>query len=72
MTDKVPPEVDPDECSNKFSEYFQFISVLGSGAFGVVVAAQDKKNEKAIYAVKVILTFTKIKPTSLFLRTFRS
>ncbi len=53
MNVKLPPEIDPEDISNKFSEYFNFISVLGSGAFGVVVAAADKKHGNVVRAVKV-------------------
>ena len=54
MSEKIPPEVDPEDNTNKFCEYFKFISVLGSGAFGVVVAAEDRKHENIVCAVKVI------------------
>lgn len=53
MNVKLPPEIDPEDSSNKFSDHFNFISVLGNGAFGVVVAAEDKKHGNAVRAVKV-------------------
>lgn len=54
MNKKIP-EIDPENGSNKFSEYFNFVSVLGDGAFGIVVAAEDKKFGNSVHAVKVIL-----------------
>ena len=45
-------ELDSDEFSNKFSDYFEFKAILGKGAFGVVISAIKKTDNKE-YAVKV-------------------
>lgn len=45
-------ELDSEEFSNKFSDYFEFKAILGKGAFGVVISA-IKKTDNREYAVKV-------------------
>ena len=58
--DQSLPDLDTDDYSQKFSDYFTFVSVLGNGAFGLVVEARDKQNQNVICAVKVtqILCFS--------------
>lgn len=60
-----PEELDSEEYDNKFSDYFEYKSVVGKGAFGVVVSAISKADDKE-YAVKV--TFSAI----ILLTTIRS
>ena len=45
-------DLDEGDRNQKFSQHFDFRSVLGNGAFGLVVAATDKKTG-ALHAVKV-------------------
>ena len=46
------PNLDEGELTQKFSHHFDFVSVLGNGSFGLVVAATDKKTRELL-AVKV-------------------
>lgn len=36
-----------------FSDYFDFIEVIGEGAYGVVVSARDKEHKNNLVAIKV-------------------
>ena len=45
-------DLDSEDYDTKFSDYFEYKSVVGKGAFGVVVSAISKADEKE-YAVKV-------------------
>ena len=50
---ETAPDLDQDDRQPKFSDHFKYVSVLGNGAFGTVVAAQDKKHGNKLCAVKV-------------------
>ena len=56
-------DLDEGERNQKFSQYFEFKSVLGNGAFGLVVAANEKKTGKLL-AVKVLLKSPSLFPFS--------
>lgn len=45
-------DLDSEDYSKKFSDFFEFKSVLGKGAFGTVISAINK-SDKREYAVKV-------------------
>mgnify|MGYP000933761576 CR=1 FL=1 len=49
---QTTPDLDEGERSQKFSQHFEFKSVLGNGAFGLVVAATDRRTGELV-AVKV-------------------
>ncbi len=49
---QTTPDLDEGERNQKFSLHFDFKYVLGNGAFGLVVAATDKKTGE-LFAVKV-------------------
>jgi len=49
-------DLDEGDRNQRFSQYFDFQSILGNGAFGLVVAAKDKKTGEHV-AVKVMPKF---------------
>jgi serine/threonine protein kinase len=46
-------EIEKDDIHNKFSDFFEFQSILGFGSFGVVVSAKAKSTLEEC-AVKVL------------------
>jgi len=48
-----PDELDSGDTTSKFSDFFIFHAVIGKGAFGVVVSALSRSDNKE-YAIKVI------------------
>lgn len=55
--DQKAQDLDDGDYSQKFSDFFTFVSVLGNGAFGFVVEAKDKQHDNEICAVKVTQKF---------------
>ena len=49
---KMIEKLDEDDNKLKFSDLFEYLSVIGEGAFGVVIKAKPKTSHN-IYAVKV-------------------
>ena len=49
MIDKL----NEDDYKLKFSDLFEYLSVIGQGAFGIVIKAKSKTSNN-IYAVKVL------------------
>ena len=47
-----PDDLDAGDTTSKFSDFFTFNAVIGKGAFGVVVSAISKSDNKE-YAIKV-------------------
>ena len=54
-----PEELDSDDYTTKFSDYFEFKAVIGKGAFGTVISAVSKSDSHE-YAIKVMVSFGKL------------
>lgn len=63
------PDLDEGDYTHKFSHYFNYVSVLGNGAFGFVVAATDKKTQE-LSAVKVTEFNPSLYLSALFLAPY--
>jgi len=54
-----PEELDSEDYTSKFSDYFDFKAIIGKGAFGTVISAVSKSDSRE-YAIKVKTFFLQL------------